>query len=158
MTKKQLLTLVIAVVAFAAYAYYFTDWFTSDRIQIVHTLRPATPAKNPRRQRMADNPLVNTVSFGLNSKYKLTAVKVIPVAELETNKYAHPIWHLVSESNSIPTKGFVYGTYIKGMHPKVPGAQADPLLPDVNYRLLLEAGDIKGEYDFNTTARTGAAK
>jgi hypothetical protein len=158
MTRKQLLTLTIALVALAAYAWFFTDWFTSDRIQIAHTLRSSTPAKNPRRQRLPDDPLVNTVAFSLNSKYKLTEIKVIPVAELATNKYAHPIWHLVSESNSVPSKGFVYGSYIKGMHPKVTGARADPLLPEVTYRLLLTAGEIKGEYDFTTTARAGAAK
>lgn len=158
MTKKQLLALSIAVVAFAAYAWFFTDWFVPDRIQVAHTVRPPTLANNPRRQRRPDNPLVNTVAFNLNSKYKLTEVKVIPVAELATNKYAHPIWHLVSESNSVPTKGFVYGSYLRGMHPKVTGARPDPLLPEVTYRLLLSAGEIKGEYDFSTTARAGAAK
>ena len=151
MTKKQLVTVAIAVAAFAAYAYYLTDWFTSDHIQVVHTLRPPVLAKNSRRGRPTENPTVNVVSFGLNSKFKLTSVKVIPVAELKTNKYAHPVWHLVSASNSVPTKGFVYGMRIKGMQPKVPNAQPDPLLPDVTYRLLLEAGDIKGEYDFTTT-------
>lgn len=158
MTKKQLLTLAIAVVALAAYAYYFTDWFASDRIQIVHTLRAPTPVRNSRRPRPPENPTVNTVSFGLNGKYQLTEVKVVPVADLVTNKYAPPIWHLVSESNSVPTKGFVYGMNIKGMHPKVRGMSPDPLLPNVTYRLFLSAGDIKGEYDFNTTPRTGAAR
>jgi hypothetical protein len=38
----------------------------------------------------------------------LTNVKVVVVTELATNQYAHPLWHLISDSNSIPVKGFNY--------------------------------------------------
>ena len=35
---------------------------------------------------------------------KLTQMKVFAVAELETNKFALPLWHMVSDSNSPPVK------------------------------------------------------
>lgn len=151
MPKKQLVLLIVALLLLGAYVYYFTDWFASENIQIVHTLRPFSPSKRMRGRTVERNPAVNTVSFALDRKCRLTELKVIPVADLETNKYAHPIWHLVSESNSVPVKAFVYGSYIRGMHPKVRGAQPDPLEPNVNYRLLIDAGDLKGQYDFKTT-------
>jgi hypothetical protein len=153
MPKKQLILLVAAVLLFGVYAYYFTDWFAAENIQIVHSLRPITSPKRARGRTVEPNPAVNAVSFSLDRKCKLTEITVIPVADLATNKYAHPIWHLVSESNSVPTKAFVYGAYIRGMHPKVKGAKADPLEPDVPYRLFVAAGKLTGEHDFKTTAK-----
>ncbi len=144
MTKKQSVLLAIAVALLCVYAYYFTDWSGSESIQIVHTLRPYAPSRRGRGRSSDDNPVANTVSFGFNRKCRLTEIKVIPVSDLATNKYAHPIWHLVSESNSVPTKAFVYGMNIEGMHPKVPGARPDPLQPGVAYRLFVDAGELKG--------------
>ena len=64
----------------------------------------------------------------------------------------------MSKSNSIPTKTFVYGMNIEGMHPKVPGARPDPLQPGIAYRLFVAAGELKGEHEFKTTPRTGPRK
>jgi len=151
MTKKQLVLLLAALLAFGAYAVFFTDWFASENIQIVHTLRPYTAPKRGRKT-VPDQP-GNAVSFALDRKCKLTEVKVIPVSDLVTNKYAHPIWHLVSESNSVPMKGIVYGMPIQGMHPAVPGSQPDPLEPNVPYRLFIKTHDLAGEHEFKTTER-----
>jgi len=101
-----------------------------------------------------DDPQTNPVIFGFDRNLKLTCLKVIPVSALETNKYALPIWHLVSESNSVPIKDFSYGTRIAGMHPAVNGAVPDPLEPGVKYRLLIEAGSLKAQHDFVTTPST----
>src|SRR5689334_6496868 len=158
MTKKQLVLILVALAALIAYAYYFTDWFASENIQIVHTIRPFTQQRRGRARAGDAAATVNAVSFALDRKCKITDLKVVCVAELETNKYAHAIWHLVSESNSVPTKGFVYGMNLPGMHPAVPGATADPLEPNVTYRLFLETHDLKGEHDFKTTDRIGARK
>jgi hypothetical protein len=65
-----------------------------------------------------------------------------------------PIWHLVSNSNSVPIKDFTYGMAIKGMQPKIKGAVADPLVPGMAYRLFVEAGEIKLTHDFVPAART----
>lgn len=148
MTKKQLVLILVALVALIAYARYFTDWFTPNNIQIVHTLRPPM---QKRRNPTPDNQDVNVVSFGFNGKFKLTEIKVVASSDLATNKYAHALWHLVTESNSPPTKGITYGMPVNGMHPKTSGVRPEPLEPGVSYHLFLTAGDIKGEYDFKTS-------
>ena len=73
---------------------------------------------------------------------------------MEPNKFPHPIWHLVSTSNSVPTTDFTYGTPIEGMRPAVAGATPDPLAPGVKYRLLVQAGDLQIQHDFVPLART----
>ena len=101
-----------------------------------------------------DNPAINPIVFGFDRTLKLTSLKVIPVSDIETNKYPHPIWHLVSDSNSVPTKELFYGAPIKGMRPAVRGAAADPLEPGVKYRLLIEAGPASAKHDFIPVPRT----
>ena len=73
--------------------------------------------------------------------------------EIETNKYPHPIWHLISKSNSVPVTDFTYGCSIGGMQPAVQGATPDPLEPGVKYRLLVEAGPLKLQHDFEPVAQ-----
>ncbi len=75
-------------------------------------------------------------------------MKVVPVDEFETNKYVHPIWNLFAETNSVPTKGIIYGYSISGMKPVLPKGKAEPLQPNIKYRLLVEAGKRKGQADF----------
>jgi len=79
---------------------------------------------------------------------------VIPVREIGDQQYPRPIWHLVSDSNSVPTKDLVYGIPVRGMRPSVKGATPDPLEPGEKYRLLIEAGSLKGQHDFVPVART----
>ena len=93
------------------------------------------------------------MAFFFTAKYKLTSVKVVPLDALKTNKYAHPIWHLISDSNSVPVKSIIYGVPIRGMKPDVKGARPAALEPNVPYRLLVEAGSLKGEHDFQTTEK-----
>ena len=92
--------------------------------------------------------------FLANRKLKLTSVKVVLVRDIQTNEYPHAIWDLVSDSNSIPVKDFIYGAPIRGMRPAVKGDTADPLQPGVNYRVLIEAGSDKAEHDFVPVPRT----
>ena len=107
--------------------YLNKDWFVSDSIQISH--RSLTPRDGLER-RGAAVPLANPVVFLANRHLKLTSVRVVPVSELATNKYAHPVWELNSQSNSVPVDEFVYGHRIPGMKPSVKGGTADPLLDD----------------------------
>src|SRR5262249_39915566 len=106
-----------------------------------------------RRKRPADDSAVNPIVFIFDRKLKLTCLKVIPLSDIQTNKYPHPIWHLVSESNSVPTKDFSYGARISGMHPAVQGAVPDSLEPGVTYRLMIEAGPVKCFHDFEPVPR-----
>ena len=136
--------------------YLNRDWFASDNIQIYHRSRPER-AGLFRRKRPAttvDNSAINPIVFGFDRKVRLTSLKVIPVQDIETNKFPQPIWCLVSESNSVPTKDFAYGVPISGMHPSVKGAIADPLVPGERYRLFVEAGKVKAQHDFVPVPRT----
>src|SRR5262249_25589524 len=149
MTKKNVfLMAAVIVLIVAAYYYMYSDWFTRPIIQISHSIRPR-PAALMRGQ--GGDEAINGLNFGLGNEYRLTRVKVVSVPELNTNKYAHPVWELDSDSNSAPTQAFSYGSHTRGMHPPVKGAQAGPLEVNVPYRLIVEAGKLKGQHDFTIT-------
>ena len=87
--------------------------------------------------------------FEFDRKIKLTAVKVVSVADVLTNKYPHALWQMTSTSNSVTTRGFLYGMKIPGMEPATKGKQAEPLDPAGKYRLLIQAGSKKAEHEFD---------
>jgi len=155
MTRKQWSMIVLAVLLAGFSLYLNKDWFAKDGIHIFHRSRPARGGLF-RRNKRTDDPTsaVNPVTFGFDRRLKLKSVKVIPVSDILTNKYPHPIWQMVSESNSVPVKDFNYGSPIAGMHPAVKGATPDPLEPGVNYRLLVETEQYKAEHDFVPVPRT----
>lgn len=150
MTKNGMVLSVIAVVLGAAYIYWFTDWFHKETIQIMSSTRPGRYSREPNSE------AVYQVSFGFDGKYKLTLVKVVAADDLKANKYPTALWHLISDSNSVPVKAIEYGRPVKGMKSAVPRTQPEPLQPDVEYVLLLEAGNIKAQTNFHT-ARAPAA-
>lgn len=152
MTKKQWILLALAVVLGGFSLYLNRDWFEKDNIHISHRSRPQRGFF--RRNRPAPTSATDPVLFGFETKLKLRMVKVVPLNDLATNKYPHAIWHLISESNSLPTKEFTYGAPIPGMHPALKGVAADPLEPGVQYRLFIEADNRKAEHDFTAVPRT----
>ena len=141
MTKKNWLLISVAVALAAIYGAFFTDWFKPATVEIFHTNR----TMHARFQR---NGGVPSLIFGLNRQLKLTDVKLVSLDAFHTNKNSLPLWHLVSDSNSVPVKSFFYGQFIRGLKPAVPGSRPQPLETNVNYRLIVEAGKIKGEHDF----------
>ena len=90
------------------------------------------------------------VSFTLDGKYRLSSIKVVELSAYLTNKYVTPVWHLISKTNSAPVRGFLYGLPIPGMAPARPDSKPKNLLPNVAYRLFVEAGRAKGNRDFQT--------
>ena len=140
MTRKNWILLSLVLVLGGISFYLNKDWFAKDNIQIYHRSRPARAAfiRRKRSDTGLQNPAINPITFGFSSKLKLTSVKVIPLSDIQTNKFPHPIWYLISDSNSIPTKDFSYGEPIKGMRSAIKGAIPDPLEPGVGYRLLIE--------------------
>ena len=152
MTKKNVIVLTVtflAVIGF--YLYLFKDSFHKPVIQISHTIRPNPAFIRHPPPGVSSEELPQSINFGLNGEFKLTSVKLVGLAELETNRFAHPLWELVSDSNSAPIRAFSYGRKIKGMHPSVKGAIADPLVPNTTYRLLVESHNLKGHHDFQVT-------
>jgi hypothetical protein len=147
MTKKNTFLLVLAFLLVGFFLYLNRDWFITEKVEVTHRAGPPLRFSRfgpPNDTRKAVTPLF----FEFNRKLKLTSVKVIPVSDIETNKYPHPIWDLAPIYRPVATKGFEYGAEIPGMKATVSGAIPGTLEPGVKYRLLLQAGSLKVEYDF----------
>ena len=151
MSKNGIVLTVVAVILAAIYVYAFTDWLRSETIQILYKVRPVRVTTAPADP---DQPAVYPVTFAFSGRYELTSIKVVAASDLATNKHPYPLWHLVSDSNSVPTKSIVYGYPVKGMKPAVARTRPEPLLPDVEYVLLVESGDIKSQTNFHTAKAT----
>lgn len=147
MTKNGIFLTVVLAILVILYACFFTDWFSRETIQIIPQIRPGRASSIPRTP---GTPAVSPVSFAFDGKYRLTSVKVVAADDFATNKYANPLWYLISDSNSIPTKAIVYGYPIRGMKPAVPKARPEPLVPGVSYIMMVEAGKIRAQTNFHT--------
>jgi hypothetical protein len=145
--------IALAVVLGGISLYLNKDWFAGDIIQIHHRSRPARGAIF-RRAKRPDTSSTDPVFFAFDRKLKLASLKVIPVSDIETNKFPHPIWYLVATTNSVAIADFAYGGYIPGMRPAVKGGTSDPLEPGVKYRLFIETKEAKVEHDFVPVPRT----
>ena len=154
MTRKQWM-LAGLVVALAGISLYLNrDWFAGKDIHIYHRSLPDR-ASLIRGRRSKNTSPTDPVFFGFDRRLKLTSIEVFPVKELETNKYAHAVWHLVSDSNSVPVKDITYGVPIKGMRPALKAATPDDLQPGEDYRLVIHtAASEKAEHDFVPNPRT----
>ena len=144
MNKKNYALIAIVLVLAGVYIIFFTDWFKPKTIQIVSTSRPLRTNQT--------GPATDRLIFGLSDTYSLTEVKVVPLAELQTNKLAQPVWHLVSDSGSDDVNQFFYGEQIGGMDPALEGSRPEPLQPGVTYRLFVAAGKARGQHDFHIGA------
>ena len=147
MSKKSILLASALVLLIGFSLYVNRDRFRSESIQIGHRTMDA-------RNRQTKNAPASVLTFLLDRQLKLTSVKVVLASAFETNKYSRPIWELISDSNSVPTKTFIYGAGIRGMRPSVKGATANPLEPGVKYRLFIEAGGERAEHEFTWTPHT----
>jgi hypothetical protein len=142
MRKKDFIWIGVLLVLGGIYVHFFTHWFEKQEIVIIPSFRPSRGAGET----------VSPVFFTLNGDYKLTSLKVIPMEEDKFNPLAAPVWHLVSDSNSVPTRAFRYGQPIRGMKPALKGVRPEALTPGVVYRVILSAGDISGHKDFRAKA------
>ena len=147
MTKNTIVLITLALILAGVYVVFFTDLFSRQYIEIIPQIRP-----RPSNIRRSDPTIPKTypVTFLLRGKWRLTSIKVVSAEDAKTNKYPTAIWHMISDSNSIPTKAFFYGERIAGMKPAIPRARPEPLLPDTTYLLMLEAGKVKGQTNFMT--------
>ena len=60
------------------------------------------------------------------------------------------MWHLIGKSR--PVDSLLYGRDPDGMRPILDGLKPEPLLPEVPYRLIVEAGRRRGTNDFKTVS------
>lgn len=152
MSKQKLAGLLILILALGGLCLYLNrDWFAEQPIQISHRISPWMNV--PRSRRASPPTQFNPVVFSFGGYYRFKEIKVVLADEIATNKYAHPLWHLISETNSYPTATLAYGERLRGMTPPVKGSVADPLEPGVKYRLLVKTDHKTAEHDFTTTVR-----
>ncbi len=151
MTNKNISIIALVILLGGLSLYFNRDWFAPQVIQLSH--RSIAPRDWMARGRAVKIP-ANPVVFIINKNLQLTEVKVVVATDAETNKYPHAIWHLVSDSNSVPTREFIYGAPIRGMKLAIKGAGADLLQPGVDYRLVIAAGSKTLEHDFIAVPRT----
>lgn len=148
MAKKQWFLLAVFVLLAVVYVCAFTNWGRRPGMQISHTANSRQKGKiGPRVRAGAINTAIMTFYF--DRPYQFTEIKVVRLAEWQTNQSALPLWHLISASNSVPTKKFNYGLAIGGMKPFVASAWPQPLETNVIYRMFLTAGAVTGQHDFS---------
>ena len=144
--KRNIWIAATVLIVIGLYAYVYRDWFRPSEIEISHRIAVGPPIRGQLRTNQAIT--VTQLVFGFDRKCKLTEIKVIPVAALETNKNPLPLWHLLSYSNSIPIRAFAYGDRIRGLRPIVKKSRPMPLESNVTYRLIVKAGRETGQHDF----------
>jgi len=154
MNKKTAFQAALLVLLASGGIYLLAGLFKPAKIQILCDIHPQRILKSTNRP--ATSPPPFEVAFGFDQKCTLTDLKVVVLDEWTTNKQAIPLWHMIASSNAVPTKAVIYGLWIRGMRPAVLGKRAEPLQPDVNYRLIIEAGSQTGECDFKLPANAAA--
>jgi hypothetical protein len=152
MTRKHWMLVTTAIILLGVSLYLNKDWFAPKPIHFF--VRMLSQRAGNARHLPQYGP-VDPVLFGFSEPLLLSSVKVVMSDDAQTNRFPTPIWHLISESNSVPVREFFYGDRLRNMHPAVKTAAPLNLQPGVNYRLLLEGGKFKGEYEFTPRATTG---
>jgi hypothetical protein len=140
MTKKNIWQISLLLALLGIYIFFFTDWFKPQTIKILDTARPLH-----HWHARHDLPYV---LFMLEGHFRLTEIKVVPLADYQKNSSTPPVWHLVSDSGSMPIKAFIYGEHVRGMDPVYESDEPLPLETNVVYRLFVSAGHIRGSHDF----------
>ena len=157
-SKKEIVLVALVVLMAGLYVFYFTDWFRPKFIRIEYTVRSLREAwgGGGRRVDLASKQ-PNNVTFSLHKDYRLTSVEVVSAAEAQTNKYPHALWSLISKDGSAPVNSIAYGMPIEGMEPSaVSSADAEPLEPGVEYRLLVKARSLTGTNTFSVPAKSAS--
>jgi hypothetical protein len=150
MTKRKWMLMAIALLLACVYVYHFTGWFKTKSIQISYTER-FFASRGPSR---TSQPMI---LFGFGGQpYQLSEVEVVPLNAGQINPAAVPVWHLTADSRSAPVDYFRYGQNLPGMKPAAPGARPEPLETNLTYRLLVRAGRLKGQCDFQLGGRRPA--
>jgi hypothetical protein len=146
--KKPLVISIFLVSLLCLYLGFFRGC-RDESFQITCKLRPAHRGVKVDR---GMTPMYD-VSFGFNKPYRLNSLKVVAADDLATNKYPLALWHLVAEGSPRPVKAVIYGRPVPGMKPAMEGIEAEVLLPDTQYVVLVEAGSIRARTNFMARQR-----
>ena len=87
MSKTKVIFTLVLILGLAALSFYMNkDSFEKKPIQISHRMSPWMRQVKPATRRKASD-LGAPVTFTLNDSHKLTAIKVVLIADMETNKF-----------------------------------------------------------------------
>src|SRR5262245_29651403 len=126
--QTSYLVFLIAILVGIGVYRFKDDLFGPKKIQIFYR---NFPARSGGAEKFS-------LSFYLDKPYQLRSIKVVSVKDAETNKYPHALWHLVAQTNSVPTEQFKYGGHIVGMKSDMPHAAPESLEPGQKYKLIVE--------------------
>lgn len=143
MNNKALAVCIVLLVLLGSYLVFFRGC-NEEAMQITCKLRPARKGAPPQR---GVTPMYD-VAFGFNKRYRLNSVKVVAAADLATNKYPIALWHLVADARPAAVKAITYGRPVPGLKPSVPDLEPQALEPNIEYVLLVEAGNIQSRTNF----------
>jgi hypothetical protein len=145
MQKREIMWILVLLGMVWFYYHFFGGRFAPKPLAIHASLRPSRRSESP----------VYPVYFTLNDNFKLTSVKVVALDDDgQVPPGTRPVWNLISDSNSEPTRAFFYGQHIGGMKPVLANLDPDPLTPGVIYRIQLASGKSTAELDFKTVPTT----
>jgi hypothetical protein len=148
MKDKIIIFSLLGVILLTLYLTLFSGC-KEEPMQITSKLRPVRRGTTVER---GVTPLYD-VTFGFNKAYKLTSVKVVSAEDLRTNKFPHALWHVVEDGRPASVKAISYGRPARGMKPAVPDLLPEPLEPDQEYVVFIEAGGIRAQTNFFARAR-----
>ena len=118
--------------------------------------QPGDPAHEPPPVRATATDTL-PVTFGFEHEYKLTEIKVVPLRDLE-----RPILPPGSCGTWSPApasaKIFCLRPGHSGHEAGKAAPRAQPLQPNITYRLLVRAGSLKGQHDFQPVPRSSDAR
>jgi len=77
MSRSTVALITVAVLLAGLYLYAFSDWFSTQRIQII-------PAVRPVRGTQLEGAVL-PVSFTLDGKYRLSSIKVVELSASESS-------------------------------------------------------------------------
>ena len=143
MKNKGLIVSIVLLVLLGGYFVLFRGC-KEEAMQITCKLRPARKGAPTQR---GVTPMYD-VAFGFNKRYRLSLLKVVAAADLATNKYPVPLWHLVPDAKPAAVKAVTYGRPVPGMKPAVADLEPQALEPNIEYVLLVEAGKIHSHTNF----------
>lgn len=153
-SRKEMVMVALFLVLLGLYLVYGSGCFKVVPIRIEESVRPTVLPAPPGSTEKPRVVYVTSIAF--DREYELTAVKVYRIEDLE-DKSKPPLWHLVGKPKSSPTRSLVYGGTPQGMSAFQAGSSPAPLEANVPYRIIAEAGRLKGEHDFTISAPADAA-
>lgn len=145
MKNRTSLVILAVLLVIAGFVFRFTDWFSPRQIQISYRIIPGRGKPGS----------VEPVVFLLNQESKVTSIRVYSLDEEKTNAHPHDLWHLVAITNAVPVTDFPYGGPLPGLRPFYTNSIPEALATNGNYRIVVQAGKIKGQRDFTARATVG---